>query len=130
MINMVERDNTNINQELGFIFDCHYSAAITFEELLMWAYNMIEKCDNLPTYMYYLTDCHNISEVRKEIGLEPIYTASKPESDSLWGIAVKRGINVEEESDGLITNEKALKFLAENPHIEQRIRETFPFINF
>lgn len=115
---------------IGFVVACRGSAAITFDEFIEWCYYMIKQCNDLPTYMYYLIDCKNLSEVREVIGFNVSPRLKDKESEALWGIAAKRGVDIEEVYEGLITREKALKRLQQYPHIEKRFRETFPFIKF
>ena len=113
---------------IGFAVDCRGASAISFEEFIEWCFYMINQYDNLPTYMYYLVDCKNLSEVRETIGFNVSPKMSEKESEAIWGIAAKRGVDIEDIYEGIITKKKALKRLEQYPHIEKRFRETFPFI--
>lgn len=122
----LSRENPSL---IGFVVDCRASSAITFEEFIEWCFYMIKQYDDLPTYMYYLVDCKNLSEVREVIGFNVFPDINEKESEAVWGIAAKRGVDIEERYERMITRKKALKRLEQYPHIEKRFRETFPFID-
>lgn len=113
---------------------CLLYGAITNEEFKEWIYLVIEHVDEMPGYLFDILDCKETDgfklSVYKMIGFTPSYELTDDESTSLTGIAVKRGLtDLKWEDDPINSLEEAKRVMSDNPHVEKRFRETFPFID-
>jgi len=117
--------------DLGFTTTSLIGNVISFEEFKEWIYFVIEQSNDVPDYIFDILDAKEKFDytlrVSQIIGYNPYWECSKQERYALYGIAYKR--NAKHESDAVL-REEALKALEKNPHILQRFRETFPFIDF
>lgn len=52
---------------------------------------------------------------------------SKTEKIALEGISYLRGIDI---FDPISTQEQSIEYLKNNPHVSEKFKRTFPFINF
>lgn len=114
---------------IGFIIDALFSNAINKEELREWAMGIIRDNDvtDIPDYIFDLADFDEAGfHIYKVIGFVCDWKCTKSQSQALYGIALKRGKDLGEEC----TPKAALKALEKHPEVEQRFRETFPFIDF
>lgn len=119
--------------DLGFADACLLSAAISREEFSKWVYWVIEHSDDeLPTYFFGLDSLERrAGALYRAIGFVPSPDLSDSESNAIDGIAYKRGAyDPPPNYDAHIGREDALRALADNPHIEQRFRDTFPFLDY
>jgi hypothetical protein len=87
----------------------------------------------LPTFFYDLLDTKQLSDfeaiVDKRIPEELKATFTNSEWRALVGIAYKRGLYSKDNPCDICTEKTALNNLEENPHILERFKQTFPFIN-
>ncbi|WP_419792898.1 hypothetical protein ACN09C_00430 [Serratia fonticola] len=114
---------------IGFVVDALFSNAIDKSETREWATRIIRDND-VPDIPGYIFDLINFDEagahIYKLIGFFCDWQGSDSQSKALYGIALKRGKDLGEEC----TPKAALKALETHPEVEQRFRETFPFIDF
>jgi len=119
--------------DLGFVDACQLSAAISSEEFTQWVYWVIEHSDqDLPTYFFDLTSLGSgAGALYDAVGFVPSPELSGSEDSAIDGIAYKRGAyDPYPDYDVHISRKDALRALADNPQIEQRFRDTFPFIQY
>lgn len=119
--------------DLGFADACQLSAAISPEEFVKWVYWVIENSDqDLPSYFFDLDSLSNSAGALYDaIGFVPSPELSDSEEKAIDGIAYKRGAyDPLPDYDVHISKEDALNALADNPQIEERFRNTFPFIEY
>lgn len=116
-------------EDLGFVLDCLYSGAISFDEFKEWLYLVIERTDEVPFYVFDILDLKNKFDFKPliTIGFVPHWDHTEKESDAINAIAYKRRPDYVSDA---VSREEALKALEANPHIENRFRESFPFIDF
>ena len=91
--------------------------------------------DKLPTYIFDIMELEDLREIFKgangPIGFDAFSDLSDIEENAIDGIAYKRGFYDHPLNyDIHISREDALKALTASPHIEDRFRETFPFIDY
>jgi len=121
------------SRDLGFAYDCLLSEAITEAEFEKWVHWVIEKSDEeLPTYFFELPDLEErVSAFCDVLEFVPVDGLSDSESDALDGIAYQRGHKeCPPDYDPHISRQEALEALMKHPHVKQRFKETFPFIDF
>ncbi len=114
---------------IGFVSDSYGTYAITTEEMRNWVYELIKKYDELPSYIYDLTEAKNVCEFDSMVNFPMSSSISSGELAALFGIAFKRE-NYPENTELNISKKHALKALKDNPQLEKRFRGTFPFIDF
>ena len=115
---------------IGFVTKSLSYLAINRSEVSEWAIKMVVENDinELPYFLIDLMDFNDESpDLFKIIGFVPVWKHNKDQLKALYGIAIKRG---KSQSDINITANEALTALEKNSEIEQRFRETFPFIDF
>lgn len=119
------------SDDLGFATECVTADALTFDEFKTWIYGIIEKSDNYPAF---LLDIAAIDEkfdftlnTMRVVGFEPHWRHSDAEYLAIDGIAYRRF--PDHESDAA-PRSKAIAALEQNPQIEKRFREMFPFIDW
>ena len=122
----------NNSDDIGFASTCLIADILSFEEFKQWLYYVIEHADDVPTYFFDILDIKekfDFTLKRHEvIGFTPSWQGSSDkEEDALDGIGYKRNSDFSSDAS---SKEAALKALSENPHIEQRFRDTFPFIEW
>jgi hypothetical protein len=126
MLDGISKENPDV---LGFVIDSLFSGAIGDEDLKEWAIGIIRDNDveHIPYYIFELADFNGRrADLFELIGFSFDWKCTKSQSKALYGIALKRGEDLGEEC----TPKAALKALEKHPEIEQRFRETFPFIDF
>ena len=118
------------NSDLGFAIGCLFSEAINLNEFRQW----IELCindlnqDEIPLYMFDLIDFEDsLAKSHLVIGFVPSSGLSKTEKIALEGISYLRGIDI---FDPISTQEQSIEYLKNNPHVSEKFKRTFPFINF
>ena len=77
--------------------------------------------------MFDLIDFEDsLANIHLVIGFVPSSGLSKPEKIALEGISYLRGIDI---FDPISTQEQSIECLKKNPHILEKFKRTFPFIN-
>ena len=118
------------SSDLGFAIGCLFLQAINLTEFRQW----IELCisdlnqDEIPLYMFDLIAFENsLAKIHLAIGFVPNSGLSKTEKIALEGISYLRGIDI---FDPISTQEQSIKCLKKNPHVSEKFKRTFSFINF
>lgn len=114
---------------LGFVIASLYSGAIKNEDLRTWAIGIIRdnEVDDIPDYIFELADFNDRrTTLSKLIGFSYGWKSTKSQRNALYGIALKKGEDLGEECLPKV----ALEALKKHPEVEERFRETFPFIEF
>ena len=114
-------------EDLGFALACLDYQAITIEELKKWLdiVLMDTPTEELPNYFFNLVDADQ-GHFANDIGYTPGSNLSRYEKYALEGIAYIR--KVRSLIDMVVEEEKALKSLQNNPHILERFKKFFPFV--
>lgn len=126
MLHGLTKDNHDV---IGFVIDALFSNAIDKAEIREWATGIIRdnEVSDIPGYIFDLIDFDEAgTHIYKLIGFVCDWKGSASQSKALYGIAVKRGKNLGEECPP----KAALNALEKHPEVEQRFRDTFPFIKF
>lgn len=120
----VEKNNCD---DLGFSIDCLFLGAIDLNEFKQWITYVIENQEEYPTYFFEILDLKEEvkTHVLKVMPYHPNWQHSKVESHSISGVSYKRFLNFVSDN---ISRKAALEALSKNPNIEERFKETFPFI--
>ncbi|MEM9804843.1 MAG: hypothetical protein AAF959_06150 [Cyanobacteria bacterium P01_D01_bin.56] len=115
---------------LGFLKNCLFRECLLNKELRKFFEILIEEhdVDKLPVFVFDLVDFdEGPADFAVTLGFSLVSEYSEDERDALYGITYKRGI---EPYDCPFTKKQALKKIEQYPHIEQKFRELFPFIEF
>lgn len=114
-------------EDLGFALACLDYQAITIEELKKWLdiVLMDTPTEELPNYFFNLVDADQ-GHFANDIGYTPGSNLSRYEKYALEGIAYIR--KVRSLTDMVVKEETALKALQNNPHILERFKKFFPFV--
>lgn len=126
MLHGLTKDDHDV---IGFVIDASFSNVIDKAEIREWATGIISDNDvsDIPDYIFYLVDFDEAgAHIYKLIGFFCDWKGSASQSKALYGIALKRGKDLGE----ACTPKAALKALEKHPEVEQRFRDTFPFIDF
>ena len=117
----------NDSEDIGFVDACLIAGVITFEEFKCWLFWVVEIEVDAPNYVWDLMDLKEKFDYKplQIMGFNPVWTHSRDEDDALDGIGYTRYADFI--SDATSRN-LALEKLADNPHIIERFRKTFPFI--
>lgn len=127
--------SNNIENKIAFALASVGSGALTFEEFHQWIESIISCEENLPTYVFDLYDTKTLSEAEYSFGTGTLYNLSaylnlqSKESEALWGIAALRGGDLKD-WEVPITEKTALKRMEQYPHVVERFRQLFPFVEF
>ncbi|GAA0398495.1 hypothetical protein GCM10009133_04160 [Cocleimonas flava] len=115
--------------DVGFAKACLVSGILDFNEFKQWIYHVIEIQKDVPLYFWDILDIENKFDFKplSVMGFNPYWKHTKIEDYALEGIGYKRRDDFVSDA---VPREKALKALEENPHIERRFRELFPFIDW
>lgn len=117
--------------DIGFATDCLVAGIITFLEFKSWLYYVIENSEEVPSYFFDILDVEEKFDYTLRtveiLGFHPGWEATDNELNALDGIGFKR---FSEFKTDAAQKETALQALEKNPHIEQRFREMFPFIDW
>ena len=129
MIYKVGKDDS---RDLGFAHMCCLSGAINVDEFKTWVYWVIEHTEEeLPTFFFDLDTLPDMSRSFYEaVGFVPSTGLSGSEEDAIDGIAYLRGVHERTDYDVHIGRDEALAALQNNPQVNARFREMFPFIEF
>lgn len=126
----LSRDDSS---DLGFALTCLISGVISFDEFKEWIYYVIEHedIDDIPGHFFKILDIKIKSDftlrVREIIGFYPGFNPTDNERRAICAIGYKR---FEGYNSDFTPKERALAASSRNPHIEQRFRAAFPFIEF
>lgn len=126
MVDGIIKGNADI---LGFVIASLFCGAIGDDNLKEWAAGIVRgnDVDDIPYYIFELVDFNaKRTDLYDIIGFSFDWKSTKSQNNALYGIALKRGKVLGEECPP----KAALQVLEKHPEIEQRFRETFPFINF
>lgn len=118
------------NDQIGFVIAALFCSALSLDELHKWCFELISAKNpaELPSYIFDLADFKGTpAEVFNTIGFAPVWKHTADDRAALFGIAVKRK---RERYEWPVHPDLALKRLAQNPAIEHRFRETFPFVEY
>jgi hypothetical protein len=119
------------SEDIGFASTCLVAGAITFSEFKGWLYFVIQHTDDVPNYFFDILDIQEKFDYTLKrhsiVGFTLGWECTRQEENALDGIAYKRNSN--HDSDSVSRND-ALIALKENPHIEKRFRDLFPFIRW
>ena len=121
----IYRENSH---DLSFALANLFSQSIDIREFNLWIDRVILQMptDETPHYIFDLIDFNQgLCHIYEIIGFVPNSDLSEAEKNALTGIAFARNINLYEPD---MTKAEALKALEENPHILDRYRLFFPFI--
>ena len=115
------------SRDLGFALTCLAYQAITIEELKKWLdiVLMDTPTEELPNYFFDLID-GDVFDIFKNMSYVPHDNLSRYEEYAVEGIAYIR--KVRPLTDMLAKEETALKALQNNPHILERFKKFFPFV--
>lgn len=115
--------------DIGFAKSCLLAGVISFDEFKKWLFWVVENEEEVPNYFWDLIDLKEKDEFNplRIMGFNPYWSHSDDEDDALDGIGYKRKPDFTSDAT---SRTDALRKLANNPHIEKRFRETFPFIEF
>lgn len=114
--------------DLGFVLNCLFSGSITKQEFRQWIERVISELpiDNIPLYFFDLLEFDDgLANIIKIIGYSPVSYLSDDEDRAGYGIVYLRKM---EQYEYRISKKVALKALKRNPHIYQRFKLFFPFI--
>ncbi|WP_052265441.1 hypothetical protein [Ruegeria sp. ANG-R] len=121
----------NDSADIGFATTCLIGGIITFSEFKDWLYFVIENTDEVPNYFFDILDIDEKFDYTLRtvnyLGFHPSWDASEVELLALDGIAFLRFHDHQTDAS---QREGATSALRSNPHVEERFRETFPFIEF
>lgn len=121
----------NDSADIGFATTCLVAGVISFAEFKEWLYFVIEHQTVVPSYIFDILDLNEKFEYTLKavdhVGFNPAWDASEVELLALDGIAFLRSSN--HQTDATL-RDVAIAALAENPQVEERFRQTFPFIEF
>jgi len=115
--------------DIGFARACLISGVVDFDEFKQWIYHVVEIQDEVPSYFWDILDIEDKFDFKplSIMGFNPYWQHTGTEEYALDGIAYKR--RKDHVSDA-VSSKAALNALVENPHIEKRFREMFPFIKW
>ena len=116
------------SEDLSFVINCLTSGLITLEEFKKWIERVISDLpiDDIPLYFFELLEFDDsLFKIIKVIGFSPVGHLAEDENKALYGIIYLRNIKPYEK---IFSKKVALKALKRNPHIYQRFKDFFPFI--
>ncbi len=122
----VSKDNSS---DLGFAEGCLIMNIISLDEFKEWLYLVIERNEDIPTYIFDLLDFKDrlelIGESMEVIGYVPSSAVTSAEMNAMDGIGFLRFSNYHSDS---YTKEQAIALLKKQPQLIERFKKTFPFI--
>ena len=115
-------------EDIGFAQSCLTAGIISFDELKQWLFWVIETEDDVPNYIWDIIDLKEKFDFvpLRIMGFNPYWEHTDDEDDALDGIGYKRSLDFNSDA---VSRSDALQKLIANPHIEERFRKTFPFID-
>ena len=122
----LDKENSD---DIGFVYTCLISGVVSLLECKDWIYHVIEIENDVPNYMFDILDIEHKSDFipLRIIGFTPSWNKTDAEDYALEGIGYKRQGDFVSDA---VSRAKAIKSLKDNPHIEERFREMFPFIEW
>ncbi|HDR1022573.1 TPA: hypothetical protein QB352_001861 [Pasteurella multocida] len=119
----------NDHSDLNFALGCLYCDAISLSEFKKWIELVIINSDVelIPNYFYDLLDFQDhLFHMKRIFGFDIINDLSTIDEYSIYGISYLRKNKVYESP---IDKESAILCLQKNPHILERFKKFFPFID-
>ncbi|MDO4879414.1 MAG: hypothetical protein Q3966_09040 [Neisseria sp.] len=123
------------SQDLSFARNCLSTGAINIDEFKLWLETVIRDnpIDNIPHYVWDIlypdnSQKLNSLDIYKIIGFPSSDILSRREYNAVYGIAYTRFPDYGTDWDEAVSKKTALKALQNNPHIMERFRKFFPFI--
>ena len=113
--------------DIAFVLACFNCWAISLDELKEWVYFVVGEQDEVPAYFWDVLDVKERQEVNslRLLGYVPHWDHTLSDARAVDAIAYQRNPGFQSDFVG---KELAQKCWQENPHIEQRFRTMFPFI--
>lgn len=117
--------------DIGFATTCLIASVITFDEFKQWLYLVIEKSDEVPSYVFDILDVDGkfsyTLKTRDFMGFHPSWNCTTEEEMALDGIGFQRFDCFRSD---VSMRDDAMRALEKHPYIEQKFREFFPFIEY
>lgn len=115
--------------DIGFAKACLVAGALDFKEFKQWILYVIESQEEVPLYFWEILDLESKFDFKplSVMGFNPYWEHTEQENNALDGIGYRRRLDFVSD---VVSRSSALKALEENPHIEQRFKEMFPFIEW
>ena len=118
-----ERQDSSV---LGFAVSCLFYRALSLREFEQWLTALYEEGADLPPFCVDLLGFNRpLVDIYEVIGFIPDWPFKEKEKLALVGIAFERGTPP---MNPPISREKALQKLANAPHVLERFRSLFPFV--
>lgn len=114
--------------DLGFVINCLFSGAIHLHEFRQWIERVISDLpiDDIPLYFFDLLEFDGgLAHILMIIPHSTHNDLTKDEDNAVYGMVYLRKIKQYEYH---VSKKVALKALKRNPHIYQRFKDFFPFI--
>lgn len=123
------RLDKNDCDDIGFAKACLVAGVLEFSEFKKWIYYVIENQDEVPAYFWDVLEVESKFDFKPLLvmGFNPYWHHTASENNALDGIGYRRWDDFVSDA---VPREMALRELNKNPHIEQRFREMFPFVNW
>ncbi len=114
-------------EDIGFAKSCLTAGILSFDEFKQWLFLVIENEDDVPNYVWDIIDLKEKFDFvpLRIMGFNPYWKHTNDEDDALDGIGYKRRSDFNSDA---VSRSDALQKLADNSHIEDRFKTTFPFI--
>jgi hypothetical protein len=116
--------------DIGFATTCLIASVISFDEFKEWLYLVIEKSDEVPSYVFDLLDVEEkfsyTLKTRDFMGFHPSWDCTVEEEMALDGIGFKRFENFRSDAS---MRADAAEALEKHSYIEEKFRNFFPFID-
>ena len=115
-------------EDLGFAISCLFSETISLSEFKTWLEIVIKEMpiEKIPLYIFDLMNFNDtLANIDNVIGFVAPSKLSMQQKNALVGITYLREIDV---YDPPISKEQALAALNKNPHVLDKFRRLFPFI--
>lgn len=115
-------------EDIGFAQSCLTSGIISFDEFKEWLFLIVEAKHDVPNYIFEIIDLKEKFDFvpLRIMKFNPYWEHTGDEDDALDGIGYKRRLDFHSDA---VSRSDALQKLIDNPHIEERFRNTFPFID-
>lgn len=116
-------------EDIAFAISCLAAGVISFDEFKQWLYLVVETTGDVPHFIWDITELNDRYDFipLKIMGFTPHWVHTNDEDDAVDGIGYKRWSSFASDAS---SRRDALEKLSTNPHIEERFRNTFPFIQF
>ena len=116
-------------EDIGFAASCLTAGILSFDEFKQWLFWVIENEDDVPNYVWDIIDLKEKLDFvpLRIMGFNPYWEHTDDEDDALDGIGYTRRSDFNSDA---VSRSDALQKLADNSHVEDRFKATFPFIEF